>query len=77
MSEPKLSAREQDVLELAASGLTNRQVAERLGLTVHGVKFHLAGAYRKLGVVNRTAAASVYLHGKVAHLPTNRRREEL
>jgi DNA-binding CsgD family transcriptional regulator len=51
------------VLALASSGLTNKQVASHLGLTVHAVKFHLAGIYRKLGVANRTAAAAIYLRG--------------
>jgi DNA-binding NarL/FixJ family response regulator len=57
----KLSPRECDVLELASSGLTNREVAARLGVTVHAVKFHLAAAYKKLGVGNRTAAAVLFL----------------
>jgi DNA-binding CsgD family transcriptional regulator len=48
-------------MDLAVSGLTNREVAARLGLSVHAVKFHLAGVYRKLGVANRTAAAVMYL----------------
>ena len=55
------------MLALASSGLTNRQVASELGLTVHAVKFHLAGVYRKLGVGNRTAAAAMYLRGVVAN----------
>jgi DNA-binding CsgD family transcriptional regulator len=50
-------------MDLAVSGLSNREVADRLGLTVHAVKFHLAGVYRKLGVGNRTAAAVLYLGG--------------
>jgi DNA-binding NarL/FixJ family response regulator len=57
----RLSAREREVLEMAALGLTNGAVAERLNVTVHAVKFHLAGIYRKLGVSNRTEAAFVYL----------------
>jgi DNA-binding NarL/FixJ family response regulator len=56
-----LSARELEVLEMAALGLTNCQIAARLCVTVHGVKFHLAGIYRKLGVTNRTEAAVAYL----------------
>jgi DNA-binding CsgD family transcriptional regulator len=58
---PELSLRETQVLELVASGLTNIEVAARLGVGVHGVKFHLASIYRKLGVGNRTEATSVYL----------------
>jgi DNA-binding CsgD family transcriptional regulator len=51
-----LSPREAEVLDLAALGLTNQQIAARLHVTVHAVKFHLAGVYRKLGVANRTEA---------------------
>jgi DNA-binding CsgD family transcriptional regulator len=61
-----LSPRELEVLELAAQGLSNRQLAAGLRLSVHGVKFHLAGIYRKLGVTNRTEAASVYLRSPEA-----------
>lgn len=62
-SEPlaALSPRELEVLEMAARGLTNAQIASGLFVTVHAVKFHLAGIYRKLAVGNRTEAAVVYL----------------
>ena len=56
-----LSPREQQVLEVAALGLTNHQVATRLEVTIHAVKFHLASIYRKLGVTNRTGAAVIWL----------------
>lgn len=52
-----LSPRETAVLEMVAAGLTNGQTAERLGVSVHAIKFHLASIYRKLGVSNRTEAA--------------------
>jgi len=55
-----LSRREEQVLEMTAQGLTNSEMADRLGLSVHGVKFHLATVYRKLGVANRTEAAVAY-----------------
>ena len=51
------------MLELVSTGMTNTQVAERLGLTVHAIKFHLASIYRKLGVANRTEAAVAYAVG--------------
>ena len=54
---PSLSPRETEVLEMISGGLTNPQAAERLGVTVHAIKFHLASVYRKLGVTNRTEAA--------------------
>lgn len=56
-----LSGRERDVLALAARGMTNGQIAAQLSLSIHGVKFHLASIFRKLGVDNRTAAAALYL----------------
>jgi DNA-binding NarL/FixJ family response regulator len=55
-----LSQRELQVLELASLGLRNAQIAERLALSVHAVKFHLSGAYRKLGVTNRTEAVVAF-----------------
>ncbi len=61
MRQQSLSRRELQVLEMAAEGLTNSQMATRLEVTVHAVKFHLASIYRKLGVANRTEAAVTYL----------------
>ncbi len=52
-----LSAREREVLDLAASGLGNREIAERLVISVNTVKFHLRGVYRSLGVSNRLQAS--------------------
>jgi DNA-binding CsgD family transcriptional regulator len=37
--------------------MTNPQIAIRLELSVHAIKFHLASIYRKLGAANRTEAA--------------------
>ena len=51
-----LSAREREVLQMASRGMTNTQVAGELHVSVHAVKFHLAGVYRKLSVANRTQA---------------------
>ena len=51
------SNREVEVLELASQGMTNPQIAKRLELSVHAIKFHLASIYRKLGAANRTEAA--------------------
>src|SRR4051812_29900090 len=51
-----LSARETQVLELGARGMTRGQMADHLGVTVSTVKFHLASAYRKLEVTNRSQA---------------------
>ena len=54
-SEPMLatlSERERQVVSLVVSGLTNREVAERLGLSKRTVEFFRAGAMRKLGCHN-------------------------
>lgn len=52
-----LTAREQEVLCLAARGHSNAAIADELFVTPQTVKFHLSNAYRKLGVHNRTEAA--------------------
>lgn len=51
-----LSAREQEVLELLAAGLSNAAIAERLVVTVGTVKTHMKSIYGKLGVHSRTQA---------------------
>lgn len=57
----RLSPREIEVLETTVLGLTNLEIGRRLNISVHGVKFHLSSIYRKLGVANRTEAATMYL----------------
>jgi DNA-binding CsgD family transcriptional regulator len=52
----RLTAREAEILELVAAGLTNAAVAERLWISPATVKKHLENVYAKLGVANRTAA---------------------
>jgi len=52
-----LTQRELEIVTLAARGYTNSQIAERLWITRWTVKYHLANAYKKLGVSNRTQAA--------------------
>lgn len=53
----RFSSREIQVLELASKGMTNPEIARRLDLSVHAIKFHLASVYRKLGAANRTEAS--------------------
>lgn len=53
-----LSAREREVLELAAAGRDNAQIAEALGLSVRTVERHLSNAYLKLGISGRAARAA-------------------
>lgn len=51
--EAILSRREQDVVRCVAEGLSNREIANRLGLTEHTVKNYLFRIFDKLGVSNR------------------------
>jgi DNA-binding CsgD family transcriptional regulator len=48
-----LTAQEWEVASLAASGMTNRQIAERLGLSSRTVDAHLYRAFPKLGITGR------------------------
>lgn len=52
-----LSVRQREVVELAAKGESNAQIAEHLYLSVSTIKQHLRAAYKRLGVRNRTEAA--------------------
>ncbi|HEX4009677.1 MAG TPA: AAA family ATPase [Solirubrobacteraceae bacterium] len=58
----ELTATERRVAELAASGLSNQQVAERAFLTVKGVEANLTRAYRKLGIRSRGGLAAALRH---------------
>jgi len=53
-----LSERELEVLALIARGLTNREIASRLFLSLNTVKAHTRNIYGKLGVHNRTKAVA-------------------
>jgi DNA-binding NarL/FixJ family response regulator len=53
-----LTPREREVLELLAQGLSNRRIAERLGVSEHTAKFHVASICGKLQASSRTEAVS-------------------
>jgi DNA-binding NarL/FixJ family response regulator len=57
-----LTARENQVLQLIAQGLANKQVAGVLGISEHTVKFHISSIYSKLGAANRAEAVMIGLH---------------
>ncbi len=50
----KLSAREHEVLDLVVRGLSNKEIVDRLGITIEGVRWHLRNIYEKLHVHSRT-----------------------
>ena len=53
-----LSKREMEVLQLVAEGLTNREIAQRLSISLGTVKVHNSNIYGKLGVNSRTQATA-------------------
>jgi len=54
--QDELTPRENEVLQLLAQGLANKQIALQLGISEHTVKFHSSAIYSKLNVTNRTEA---------------------
>jgi DNA-binding CsgD family transcriptional regulator len=57
-SPPPLTPREQQILQLAAEGLSGPRIAERLVVSPETVKTHFANLYEKLGVSDRAAAVA-------------------
>ena len=53
-----LTARERQMLTHIARGLTNRQIAVRLGVSQHTVHRHVANSFTKLGLSSRAAAVA-------------------
>ena len=56
-----LSRRELEILELLAEGLSNKEIAARLGISAETVRTHLGHIYEKLHVQGRTEAVTKYL----------------
>lgn len=64
-----LSARELDVLKLAAQALTNAQIASRLQVTEATVKRHLSNIFGKLGAVSRIDAVNKAVRSDLISAP--------
>ncbi len=61
-----LTRREREVLQMLASGLGNKEIATRLAISEHTVKFHVASILGKLGAASRTEAVALGIrHGLV------------
>ena len=54
-----LTRRELEVLQMLAAGLSNKEIAARLGISEHTGKFHVASILGKLGATSRTEAVSL------------------
>jgi two-component system, NarL family, response regulator YdfI len=57
----QLTSRELEVLGMLAEGLGNHQIADRLGLSDHTIKFHISSILDKLGASTRTEAVTTAL----------------
>ena len=61
-----LTPREREVLQMLAGGLANKEIAAKLAISEHTVKFHVASILGKLGVSTRTEAVSTGIrHGLI------------
>lgn len=63
-----LSPREQQIIELAATGMPNEEIAEQLGLALPTIKNGMSRIFDKLNVRNRTEAAAAWLKSKGKHI---------
>jgi NarL family two-component system response regulator YdfI len=59
MSNGTLSAREIEVLRMLSEGLANKEIAYRLGISEHTVKFHVGSLFQKLNAGSRTEAVTL------------------
>jgi DNA-binding NarL/FixJ family response regulator len=64
-----LTPRELDVLRLAAEGLPNARIGERLGLSVNTVRNHMQGAIAKLGAHSKLEAVSIAVRERIITYP--------
>jgi len=60
--EQNLSRREQEVLELLSQGCSNKEIADKLSISIETVTWHLRHIYSKLHVRSRTQAALKFLN---------------
>lgn len=54
-----LTEKETEVIFYLASGLSNKEIAQKMYVTEHTVKAHLTSIFKKFNVTNRTAAALI------------------
>lgn len=60
---PLLTGREREIAGLAATGLTDKEIADRLQLSVRTVHSHLHRSYRKLGISDRAQLNPIFRRG--------------
>ena len=65
-SDQILTPREIEVLRMIADGLGNKEIASKLGISDHTVKFHISSTFAKLGASNRAEAVTLGIrHGLI------------
>ena len=64
--EAELTSREMDVLGHLATGLSNQEIADALGVSVTTVRTHVSSILRKLNLENRTQAALYAMNAGLA-----------
>ena len=62
-SDQILTPREIEVLRMIAEGLGNKEIAFKLGISDHTVKFHINSIFTKLGASSRTEAVTIGIRG--------------
>ena len=68
MPRSELTSREMDVLRLIVKGMSNREIASALEITEGTVKIHVNNVLGKLGVSDRTKAATTAIQRGIVHL---------
>ncbi|MBV9612957.1 MAG: response regulator transcription factor [Acidobacteriaceae bacterium] len=68
MASPELTSRELDVLRLVVAGRSNKEIGAALTISEATVKTHINNILSKLGVTDRTQAATAALQRGIVHL---------
>jgi len=76
----ELSEREREILELVATGASNKQIAQKLFISTNTVKVHLRNIFAKIGAASRTEATLYAIRSGLVQVPTttsNNERNEM
>jgi DNA-binding NarL/FixJ family response regulator len=65
----ELTSRELEVLTRLAEGMSNQEIADRLGIAEKTVRIHMTHIFGKLGVVDRTQAVIAAVQRGIVHIP--------
>jgi DNA-binding NarL/FixJ family response regulator len=65
--EPKLTHRQAEILQLVAQDLSNKEIADRLSVSEHTIKYHLGEIFQRLHQKNRAQAAEYAMRKGLIH----------